>query len=218
MSWPTTSISTQHLDANTDNPTLARADILQMVQQVNSMRDVFAPNGASTGDLLSYQGGQFVPRSTGLVFGEYENFAIVSLGNASGVGSNTNFTPGGISTNRVSVSADWDGNGIANITNGCLVLSSGVYMISNASRDVSQSGGATGYNTADLYIATGETPTSNAALIKLCPNPEIGVAGSNYYNLSVDVFLVRTVNTTETISFWTDGNFAGPKVFVHRLS
>jgi hypothetical protein len=41
MTWPTTPISTNNLDAGSDEPRLARADLKQTVDQVNAMRDEF---------------------------------------------------------------------------------------------------------------------------------------------------------------------------------
>jgi len=41
MAWPSTSAGTTHLDAGTDNPGLARADIKQAVDNVNAIKDEF---------------------------------------------------------------------------------------------------------------------------------------------------------------------------------
>jgi hypothetical protein len=38
MPWPTTPVSTTNLDAGTDNPQTARADLLDLVQKFNEMR------------------------------------------------------------------------------------------------------------------------------------------------------------------------------------
>ena len=42
MTWPTTTISTSNMDAGGDNPALARADIKQMADNVNAIKDEFA--------------------------------------------------------------------------------------------------------------------------------------------------------------------------------
>ena len=39
MTWPTTTIPTANMDAGTDSPAAARAELLQQTQQVNQMRD-----------------------------------------------------------------------------------------------------------------------------------------------------------------------------------
>lgn len=41
MAWPTTTISTTHLDAGTDSPASARSDIKQMADNVNAIKDEF---------------------------------------------------------------------------------------------------------------------------------------------------------------------------------
>jgi hypothetical protein len=42
MTWPTTTISTANMDTGGDNPALARADIKQMADNVNAIKDEFA--------------------------------------------------------------------------------------------------------------------------------------------------------------------------------
>jgi len=42
MTWPTTPISTTHLDAGSDNPGLARADIKLMADSVNAIQQEFS--------------------------------------------------------------------------------------------------------------------------------------------------------------------------------
>ncbi len=42
MTWPTTTVSTLNMDAGGDNPALARADIKQMADNVNAIKDEFA--------------------------------------------------------------------------------------------------------------------------------------------------------------------------------
>ena len=45
MSWPTTQAGTTHLDAGTDNPGSARADIKQNVENVNAILDFYSTIG-----------------------------------------------------------------------------------------------------------------------------------------------------------------------------
>jgi hypothetical protein len=54
MAWPTTDIGTTHMDAGTDNPALARADIKQMADNVNAMQDMVSMTGAQQNDVLRY--------------------------------------------------------------------------------------------------------------------------------------------------------------------
>jgi len=45
MTWPTTQAGTTHLDAGTDNPGSARADIKQDVDNLNSILDFYSTSG-----------------------------------------------------------------------------------------------------------------------------------------------------------------------------
>jgi len=47
MVWPTTPIPTANLDAGTDSPAEVRADLLQLAQQVNQMREHMTPSAFS---------------------------------------------------------------------------------------------------------------------------------------------------------------------------
>ena len=46
--WPSTTISTANLDAGSDRPSLARADLKQMADVVNELVNYGAPSGGST--------------------------------------------------------------------------------------------------------------------------------------------------------------------------
>ncbi len=50
MTWPTTPISTTHLDAGSDNPGLARADIKLMADSVNAIQLAGIEAGADVTD------------------------------------------------------------------------------------------------------------------------------------------------------------------------
>lgn len=57
MSWPTTQAGTTHLDAGTDNPGSARADIKQNVDNVNAILDFYSTSGpyATVGNYTKQQ-------------------------------------------------------------------------------------------------------------------------------------------------------------------
>lgn len=64
MTWPTTPISTEHLDAGTDSPASARADIKSAVDNINAIAGEFSDvdtTGKSTDDVLSWDGSKWVP-------------------------------------------------------------------------------------------------------------------------------------------------------------
>ena len=52
--WPSTKAATVNLDSGTDKPSLARADLKQNVDNVNSIIDMFDMTGSTDGDILVY--------------------------------------------------------------------------------------------------------------------------------------------------------------------
>lgn len=54
MAWPTTPAGTTNVDAGSDKPSLARADIKQNIDNVNSIISEFNISSPSDGDLLQY--------------------------------------------------------------------------------------------------------------------------------------------------------------------
>lgn len=64
MTWPTTPISTEHLDAGTDSPASARADIKSAVDNINAIAGEFGDvdtTGRTTDDVLAWTGSQWAP-------------------------------------------------------------------------------------------------------------------------------------------------------------
>jgi hypothetical protein len=64
MTWPTTPISTEHLDAGTDSPASARADIKSAVDNINAIAGEFGDvdtTGKTTDDVLAWSGTQWAP-------------------------------------------------------------------------------------------------------------------------------------------------------------
>ena len=52
--WPTTKAGTTHVDAGSDNPGSARADIKQNIDNVNDMIDTIVVNSPSNNQVLAY--------------------------------------------------------------------------------------------------------------------------------------------------------------------
>lgn len=84
MTWPTTQISTANLDAGTDNPALARAQLKETVDAVNGMMSAITPVNANTSvatdDVLQYDGTNWVNQD--LTMKAYQE-RITSLGTVS---------------------------------------------------------------------------------------------------------------------------------------
>ena len=63
MAWPTTNISTQHLDAGSDSPAQARPNIKSMADNVNLITNSITMSGVVNNDILKYSSAQskFIP-------------------------------------------------------------------------------------------------------------------------------------------------------------
>lgn len=61
MTWPTQAVSTQHLDSGADNPALARADLKQAVDNLNSVVEELTTSGVTAG---TYGNTQQIPQVT----------------------------------------------------------------------------------------------------------------------------------------------------------
>ena len=82
MTWPTSPISTQHLDEGTDSPASARADLKSAVDNINAVAAEFGDvdtTGKSTGDTLSWDGSQWAPSTPATVPTELDDLTDVDL-------------------------------------------------------------------------------------------------------------------------------------------
>jgi hypothetical protein len=83
MTWPTTPISTEHLDQGSDNPTQAREDIRKMADAVNGIADAFGvvtTTTPATDELLQWTGSAWSNQD--LIMKNYDE-RITSLGTVS---------------------------------------------------------------------------------------------------------------------------------------
>lgn len=124
--WPTTKAGTTHVDAGSDNPGNARADIKQNIDNVNDMIDTIVVTSPSANQVLAYDSGD----------SRFENVdisTIVDSGAVSAVATvRTTTTPLSFTTTYTKiagVSEETDSEGIVSISTGVITVSAGTYLI-----------------------------------------------------------------------------------------
>jgi hypothetical protein len=124
--WPTTKAGTTHVDAGSDNPGNARADIKQNIDNVNDMIDTIVVTSPSANQVLAYDSGD----------SRFENVdvsSIVSSGAVSAVAtyettdSSQSYTT--TYTKIANITEKSDSEGIISVTSGVLSVPAGTYLI-----------------------------------------------------------------------------------------
>ena len=134
MTWPnSTKAGTTNVDAGSDKPALARADIKQNIDNVNAIIDTFDIASPSNGDILTYNSSNSAwepgePASSG---GDFAIFGIaIGEQNVSG------------NTYRRALSEDFDPNGIIAVNSTYqLTLAAGNYIIESTTNFATLSSG-----------------------------------------------------------------------------
>lgn len=164
MAWPSgTKAGTTNVDAGTDKPSLARADIKQNIDNVNSIIDEFNIASPSDGDILQYNASpaqwESVPSST----------AIPSINVAFAThrtGDTLVPATGGSADRKIPFTEQVDAGAILSISSGDFTLAgSGTFVIQLGIFDIADTGtGAYLHDetgTADLYKITADTTNNH---------------------------------------------------------
>ena len=199
MTWPTTPIPTANLDQQSDNPGLARADLLQMAQQVNTIQDTFTINSPQNGDFLVYSTttSSFENKTQVSQLGHLPRMAIISWN----VGTSTNSHPSGGFHYRMTAVETLDPDNIVTITGeGGFTIQAGTYLFLNNGYRI---GGGTGNDfimkSSKWYVGA----IDNVNLIKDLGRQAVGLVQNDPTALSPDYTLLRTVAATETHNWYT---------------
>lgn len=188
MAWPTTKAGTTHVDAGSDSPASARADIKQNIDNVNSIIDEFNISSPSDGDLLQYSTSS----------GQWEQVAASSVGGGADIATLTmsSATWENVINNiyRRTVNISFDPNSfISTSDNYQFTLGAGDYIV--------QANGHTGANPNDgevnvtIYDETGASEIGTLATYQ-----EIGTAGDGFMQGQIGF----TLSTQSNISFRQD--------------
>ena len=193
MTWPTQTIITTAMDQESDNPGAAREQIRQMAVSVNSMSQAINTTAAVANSVLAYNStnSRFEPTTTAAVLGYLVRVSQVSLQRT---GTEANIS--GIKY-KVVATETLDPNNAISISNGELVLSAGSWVIFTGQHRIMTSS-PTQEGEGTLYIV------KDNAIIKTCNQSKVGFLGGTNYYLTPSYYLFRTVETTETLSFWND--------------
>lgn len=82
MTWPTTPVSTTNLDAGTDSPASARADLKTAVDNINAIAAEFGAvdtTGRTTNDVLAWDGSKWAPATPAAVPTQLDDLSDVNL-------------------------------------------------------------------------------------------------------------------------------------------
>ena len=193
MTWPTQTIITTAMDQESDNPGAAREQIRQIAVSVNSMSQAINTTAAVANSVLAYNStnSRFEPTTTAAVLGYLVRVSQVSLQRT---GTEANIS--GIKY-KVVATETLDPNNAISISNGELVLSAGSWVIFTGQHRIMTSS-PTQEGEGTLYIV------KDNAIIKTCNQSKVGFLGGTNYYLTPSYYLFRTVETTETLSFWND--------------
>lgn len=128
MTWPTTPVATTNLDAGSDQPRLARADLKQMADNVNDIQATFDINGAADGDLMIYNSAtskwEYADGSTYIA----ANSTPANIQAAIQVSSGT-VGPGISGRQTLPITELYDPNGLISISSNTFTLGAGTYLI-----------------------------------------------------------------------------------------
>lgn len=202
MTWPTQPISTEHLQTDSGNPTLARSQIELAAQAVTAIINTIQPETAGAADILRYSSSNFLPVDLPGLIGLPVKIAVLNMGGAPGA-ENTNFVfSPNLHTKSVTVTTAVDPNNIMTVANNTVTVPPGSYLFSTFERSVVPDSNFA--IQASLRAAQGSDPLTTD-LIAAAAFTDTGVIGGTRFRLRPNLQFLRFVNTTETISFWVDG-------------
>ena len=123
--WPTSKAGTTHVDAGSDNPGNARADIKQNIDNVNDMIDTIVVNSPSNNQVLAYDStdSRFENKDVSTLVSS----AISSVATYETTDSSLTYTNS--YTKIANVSELSDSDGIISVSSGVLTVSAGTYLI-----------------------------------------------------------------------------------------
>jgi hypothetical protein len=199
MTWPTTPIPTANLDQQTDNPGLARADLLQMANQVNAIQDTFTLTSPQNGDFLVYSTStdSFENKTQVSQLGHLPRVAVLNW-----TASATQVTVDGVPRFRLVASEAQDPDNLITVNaDGSFTLSTGTYVFLNSGYRIGL--GISEPRSIGWYVGS----TQN--LIKDMPAPVTG-AGQTAGTMTPDYYLFRQGATSETHIWLSDSSSVVP--------
>ena len=198
MAWPITKATTTSLDDSSDDPNIARVQILQNVNNVNNIIDFIVPTSLATNDVLQWNGTEFVNKTLEQL--GVSKTVYLSLLSNSGEGS----------VNFYRFSELSDPYSLATISSGKLRLATGTYTI-----EASLMIDASNYDSNPFF--TGDT-TYVANTVK--PSTIIGTSLETYM-IPIQKFVVANATQDYFIQFdssSTSDPFSNPTDVVFKIT
>ena len=201
--WPSaTKASTTHVDAGTDQISLARADIKQNIDNVNDIIDIFNIASPTNGDLMQYSSSTT----------KWEKVASTTIGNPGGSACliairNTASQNVVSDTYRRPLEESSDPSGLVTLTGSDyqFTLVAGTYLTIPMTTQKDD-----GQATAYLYNETDST----TALSSLFQYSEVGNTNQGIYGQTLNVL---TIAATKTFSIRQDAASAGNRDFDSKI-
>jgi len=199
MAWPTTKATTTSLDDSTDDPNIARVQILQNVNNVNNIIDFIVPSSLTTNDVLQWNGSAFVNKTLDQL--GLSKTVYLSLLSNSAQGS-VNF----YRFNELS-----DPYSIATLSSGKLRLATGTYSIEGSLMIDSSN-----FDSNPFFTSGGGT----AVAITVKPSTTIGTSLETYM-IPIQKFVVANATQDYFIQFdssSTSNPFSNPTDVVFKIT
>tara|TARA_R110000796_G_scaffold43877_1_gene107516 strand:+ start:689 stop:1300 length:612 start_codon:yes stop_codon:yes gene_type:complete len=200
MAWPTTKATTTSLDDSTDDPNVARVQILQNVNNVNNIIDFIVPSSLATNDVLQWNGSAFVNKTLDQL--GVSKTVYLSLLSNSAQGS-VNF----YRFNELS-----DPYSLATLSSGKLRLATGTYTVeASLMIDASNHDSNPFFTGPTTYVAATRKSTSGAT---------IGTSLENYM-IPIQKFVVANATQDYFIQFdssSTSDPFSNPTDVVFKIT
>ena len=194
--WPTTKAGTTHLDAGSDNPGSARADIKQNVDNVNDMIDTIVVNSPTANQILAYDTGD----------SRFENVDIDSIVSDAGVSavavvsnatSSKAWTSSYVTVDGFTETHDPDGILSIDVAGDTITLAAGTYLIMFDTNSKSFSTAS-----AERTLNWQLYDTTNTATVKEGESANARqVSGPTYYEIFLDKQTVATFGTSVDLEF-----------------
>jgi hypothetical protein len=209
MTWPNYNITSEHLDQGTDTPTLARAELKTAADAMNSMMPEINTDSATSNQVLAHNGTKFVPTTLSSLTGDVARIAVVGLGGTGATNGDDVLVPVGETA---------DPNNIVSVSNDRLVLGAGTYYIFNAEKFIMEQSGGNNPN-YEIRVYNVVTPTGESPIYTAVTQFTGDLGGARYY-ATHDIGIYRTVNTSETLSFWrpSSGTSYSTNLVIYKVS
>ena len=207
MTWPTKPISTQDLQSDAGNPTLARAAIEQMADSVSDITSTFDPDAAEQNAVLQFADTSFTSIDLGSVTDLPMTVAALDLSGGTVNTLNTTFQFGTLGgTKQIVVNLIDQQNNFVSVENNVITLQPGQYLFTPMERTIF--GGPNFVDGRSVRVALGTDPVPEDQVVARLVG-ETGVLGGTRFFLTPDLTFTLSLNTQQSYTIWVDATEIG---------